>query len=340
MKSLERVRNLIAGKPVDRLPAQPMIMMMGAKYLGIPYIEATQDGRKLAEGQLKIAEDFDIDCLLTCSDPAREVVDIAGEGSVEWLTDQGPVINEDKAALSDSLQLRKLKLPDPFGGGRMHDRIKAIEIMRKAVGQDKSVVGWVEGPLALGAELRGLNRIMTDFFDDEKFVDDLLDFTMEVAIQYADAQIAAGADTIGVSDAAASMMGPEFYLRFLHARQDRVFRHIKTKHPGILTRQHICGQTEPLLEKMKELPVDIYELDYPVDLFTAKKIMGDRVISGNVSTVTTLMNGSPDDVYAAAHQCHQACGGRFIVGSGCEVSPLTPLENLRALIRYAKEHAP
>ena len=35
-------------------------------------------------------------------------------------------------------------MPDPFGGGRMHDRIKAIEIMRKAVGLDKSIVGWVK----------------------------------------------------------------------------------------------------------------------------------------------------------------------------------------------------
>ena len=33
--------------------------------------------------------------------------------------------------------------------------------MRKMVGQELSIVGWVEGPLALAAELRGLNALMT-----------------------------------------------------------------------------------------------------------------------------------------------------------------------------------
>lgn len=339
MRALERVQNVVAGKPVDRLPAQPMIMMLAAKHLGVSFLDYTRAGGLMAAGQLKIAEDFDIDCLLTCSDPAREVIDIAGEDSIEWLLDQGPVINEEKAALADPARLRQFRVPDPMGGGRMHDRIKAIEIMRRGVGDEKSVVGWVEGPLALGAELRGLSRIMTDFLDEPGFVEDLLDFTSEVALCYAEAQIQAGADTIGMSDAAASMMGPKYYAQFLHPRQQRVFQEIKRRHPHILTRQHICGQTRPILHKMKELAVDIYELDFPVDLAQAKPILGDRVISGNVSTVTTLLRGTPEDVYAAAAQCHAACGRNFIVGSGCEVSPLTPPENLRALVRYAQDHA-
>jgi uroporphyrinogen-III decarboxylase len=90
---------------------------------------------------------------------------------------------------------------------------------------------------------------------------------------------------------------------------------------------------------MKELAVDIYELDFPVDLAKAKPILGSRVISGNVSTVTTLLKGTPREVYDAVSQCHAVCGRHFIVGSGCEVSPLTPLENLRALVSYAQEHA-
>lgn len=340
MRSLERVRNLVGGRPVDRLPAQPMIMMLAAKHIGVSFMDYTRNGCLMAAGQLKIAEDYDIDCLLTCSDPAREVVDIAGEDSIEWLQDQGPVINEGKAALTEKVSLLELRVPDPFGGGRMHDRIKAIEIMRREVGTEKSIVGWVEGPLALGAELRGLSRVMMDFIDDPSFVEDLLDFTAAVAIRYAEAQIQAGADTIGMSDAAASMMGPQYYTRFLLPRQQRVFGWIKQHHPHILTRQHICGQTGPLIRRMKELPVDIYELDFPVNLADARAGLGERVISGNVSTVTTLLRGSPDDVYEAAGQCHAACGARFVVGSGCEVSPLTPPDNLRALIRYAQDHPP
>ncbi|MCE9614521.1 MAG: uroporphyrinogen decarboxylase family protein [Lentisphaerae bacterium] len=341
MKSIDRVRAIVNGQPVDHLPAQPMVMMFAAKHIGMPYIEYTRDSRKMAEAQVKVARDFGIDCLLTCSDPAREVIDIAGDGSVEWFDDQGPAIHESRAALKDKSRLQQFKVPDPLGGGRMHDRVDGIRLMRREAGPDVSIVGWVEGPLALAQELRGLNTIMTDFIDDPDFVRELLTFTADVAIRYAPAQIDAGADTIGMSDAAASLMGPHFYAEYLFPQQLRVLSHIKRRYPHVLTRLHMCGQTAALLSQMCALPADILELDFPVDLVAARRAFGPRrVISGNVSTITDLMEGTPERVYAAAQRCHAISGGYHIVNSGCEVSPRTPPENLRALIRYAQEHGP
>ena len=341
MTPLERIRFTLAGKPVDSLPAQPMVMMFAARYAGMPFIDYTRDGLKMAEAQLRVTEDFDIDCLLTCSDPAREVIDIAGDGSVEWFEDQGPAINEERAALLDMGRLKTFRIPDPMGGGRMHDRIRGIEKMAREIGGHRSIVGWVEGPLALAQELRGLNHVMMDFLENPSFVDDLLEFSADVAIPYASAQIAAGADTIGMSDAAASLIGPTHYRRFVQPRQKRVLEAIRAAHPGIITRLHMCGQTGPLLEAMAELPADIFELDFPVDLNLARKHLGaHRVISGNVSTVSTLLTGTTDAVYREAARCHAISGARHIVNSGCEVSPMTPPDNLRALIRYAREHRP
>ncbi len=341
MRSIDRVRGVIEGKPVDHLPAQPMLMMFAAKHAGFRYIDYARDGRIMAEAQLGVVRDFGIDSVLMCSDPAREVIDIAGEDSVEWFENQGPAIREDRAALLDSARLKKFKVPDPWGGGRMHDRIRAIEICRRELRGETSIVGWVEGPLALAQELRGLSRIMTDFLDEPAFVRDLMDFTSEVAIVYAAAQIEAGVDTIGMSDAAASMIGPRHYGNFLLPWQRRVLESIRKKHPDIILRLHMCGTTDPLIPQMATLPVDIYELDFPVNLARARATLGpDRVILGNVATIADLLEGTPERVYAAAKRCHGICGRYHIVGGGCELSPLTPPENLRALIHYANEHQP
>ncbi len=341
MTSIERVRKTIKGEPVDRLPAQPMAMMYSAQHAGIPFIDYTKDGRKMAEAQLKFVSDFGLDCLLTCSDPAREVIDIAGDGSVDWFTDQGPAINEDRAALADKLRLRTFSVPDPLNGGRMHDRVKSIELMRQTAGPGMSIVGWIEGPLALAAELRGLNAIMLDFGDDPEFAHDLLRFCADVAIAYAPAQIAAGADTIGMSDAAAGLIGPTLYEEFLWAEQKRVYDTIKQSHPDVLLRQHMCGRIDRLYPKMAELPVDIYEIDFPADFALAREQLGPtRTLAGNVSTITDLLEGTPEQVYEACGRCHQIAGTHFIVGAGCEVSPLTPPENLRAMMNYAREHKP
>lgn len=339
--SLQRVRRTIEGQPVDHLATQPILMMFAARHAGMSYADYTRDGNLMAEAQLQTASAFGVDCLLTCSDPAREVIDIAGDGSVDWFEDQGPAINEERAALLDKQRLETFRVPDPLGGGRMHDRIRAIERMRRAAGPGMSIVGWVEGPLALAAELRGINHVMVDFIDDPDFLRRLLDFCAAVAVPFALAQIDAGADTIGMSDAAASMLGLDWYRRFIHPVQARICHAIKAQRPDVLLRQHMCGNTDPLIAATAELGVDIHELDFPVDLAAAREALGPgRVILGNVSTIADLLEGTPDDVRAATERCHRICGRHHIVGAGCEVSPATPPENLRAMTEYARAHRP
>ncbi len=338
MTSVDRVRAVLAGNAVDRLPVQPMIMMFAARNAGLDYVDYARDGRKLAEAQVKLAADFGIDCLLAGSDPAREVIDIAGPESVDWL-DSGPTINEDRPALGDKRRLAQLEVPDPLSGGRMTDQITSIAVMRERAEPGASIVGWVEGPLALAQELRGLNNLMVDFFDDPGFVTDLIEFACDVALRNWEPQVEAGADTIGFSDAAASMIGPDLYERFVLPAQLRLAKGIRAKRPDVMIRLHMCGRIDPLLPAMRGLPVDIFELDFPVDISRAREVLGDdRTILGNVSTVGVMLSGTPEDVYEAAAACHRACGRRFIVGTGCEISPATPPDNLRALVAYARDH--
>jgi len=342
MQSQERMRALITGEPVDRLPVQPLIMQLAARHAGIHYNDYVTDPRRLAEAQMQVADDFGIDCLMTCSDPARELIDIAGgdDSSVEW-ADSGPAIVESRAVLLEKRRLRSLRVPDPLAPGRMFERVESIAMMRAAAGPGVSIVGWVEGPLALAAELRGLSALMMDVYEDPAFLADLFDFTSAVAMAYWKPQVEAGADTIGMSDAAASMMSPQHYQTLIFPAQRRIVEDIKAERPDVVVRLHMCGATDHLLPTMLGLPVDIFELDFPVDLVRAREVLGpDKVILGNVSTVGEMLTGTPEDVYRAAAACHRICGSRHIVGTGCEVSPETPPDNLRALVAYAREHAP
>lgn len=337
-----RTRALLDGEATDRLLAQPLIMQFAARHAGIDYNDYVTDGRRLAEAQLSMAEAYGIDCLMQCSDPARELIDIAGgdDSSVEW-ANTGPAIVEERALVRDKGVLSTLRVPDPLAPGRMRDRVESIAIMRRAAGPGASIVGWVEGPLALAAEMRGLSALMLDTYEDPGFLDELLDFTSGVGRAYWTPQVEAGADTIGMSDAAASMMSPAHYERFIYPAQRRVVEDIKAARPDVVVRLHMCGRTDDLLSIMRRLPVDIYELDFPVDLVHAREVLGpDRVILGNVATVPTMLTGTPEEVYAESARCHRVCGPRHIVGTGCELPPETPPENLRALVAYAREHAP
>ena len=82
-------------------------------------------------------------------------------------------------------------------------------------------------------------------------------------------------------------------------------------------------------------------LDWLSPMSEGREKMGpEQVLLGNIDPVRVLKDGTPESVYEAVGECHRQAGERFIVGAGCEVPRETPPANLRAMVRYAREHSP
>ena len=329
MTSRERVLAHLEGRPVDRLPLMPITMMFAAVQTGARYRDYCTDYRVLVEAQIRTAEAFGFDYVNTMSDPAREAADCGA--TVEYFDSQPVALVEDKALLADKTKLASLKIPDPLGGGRMHNALKGLALHKERIGKDKMIEGWIEGPIAEGADLRGINTLMLDFFDDPPFVRDLFAFVIE--------QLKAGADVIGVGDAAASLVGPDIYNEFVWPYEKKLVDGIHAL--GGKVRLHICGNTRLILEEMGKLGCDIVDLDSMAPISEARQKMGpNTILLGNLNPDAVLRNGDPAAVTSAIAECHHQAGPRFIVGAGCEVPRDTPPENLRALCAYAHTHQP
>jgi MtaA/CmuA family methyltransferase len=337
MTSRERVLAHLIGRPVDRLPLMPITMMFACAQIGARYRDYCTDYRVMVEAQIRTAETFGFDYVNSMSDPAREAVDC---GAVVEYFDQQPVaIVEDQALLGDKTRLASLKIPDPLGGGRMHNSLKGLALYKERVGKEMIVEGWVEGPVAEGADLRGINTLMLDFFDDPVFVRDLFAFVIEMELRFAREQLKVGADVIGVGDAAASLVGPDIYDEFVWPYEKKLVDGIHAL--GGKVRLHICGNTRRILEGMGKLGCDIVDLDSMAPISEARQQMGPKtILLGNLNPVAVLRNGDAAGVTAAIAECHRQAGAPFIVGAGCEVPRDTPAENLRALCAYAHSHQP
>jgi len=326
---------MLKGGQPDRLPLVPITMMFAADRLGVKYGEYARNHEVLVEGQIRTAEEFGFDHVSVISDPAREAEDYGAH--VQWYEDQPPALVEEDSLLAEKGKLTALKPIDPLGGGRMHDRIRAIELLKRRVGAEKFVEGWVEGPCAEAADLRGINRLMFDFHDDPVFVEELFGFVVENAIAFAGTQIVAGADIIGVGDAAASLVGPRLYEKFVWPYEKKLVDGIHAA--GGRVRLHICGNTRRILAGMGKLGSELVDLDYPVALRQAREIIGpDQALAGNIEPVGALRNGAPQSVAQAVANCHREAGPRYVVSAGCEVVRDTPIANLQALCEYAKSH--
>jgi MtaA/CmuA family methyltransferase len=337
MTNRELVLAHLDGRPVERLPVMPITMQFACDLIGANYREYETDFRVLAEGQLRVAEQFGFDYVNTMSDPAREAADCGAP--VEFFANSPAAMIEDQALLADKSMLARLQAPNPLDGGRMTNGVRAIALLREKVQNDKVVEGWIEGPCAESADLRGINTLMLDFFDDPAFVQDLFEFTVDMELQFARAQIEAGADVIGLGDAAASLVGPAIYEQFVWPYEKKLIDGVRAL--GSRVRLHICGNTRFALAKMAKLGCAIVDLDYPVPLPEARQKMGpDQVILGNLNPVAAIRESTPDRIMRDLAECHAACGPRFVVGAGCEIPRDTPHENVRALAEYARVSVP
>ena len=176
---------------------------------------------------------------------------------------------------------------------------------------------------------------MLDFYDDPAFVRALFEFVLEMELRYAQAQVNAGADMIGIGDAAASLVGPTLYKEFVWPYEKQLVDGLHAM--GTRVRLHICGNTSHIVEDMGRLGCEIVDLDYFTSVAAARKAMGpDQILLGNMDPVRDLRNSSPEKVTAAIALCHDQAGARYVVGAGCEVPRDTPLANVRAMTDYAR----
>jgi MtaA/CmuA family methyltransferase len=335
MTGKERVLAMFDGQAVDHLPLMPITMMFAADLAGVHYRDYAADHRVLAEAQICTAEVFGFDYVSAISDPAREVADLGG--AVEWFDDQPPAVIESRALLEEKSRLRTLQLPRMTAPGRMRDRIDGVSLLKQRTSDCLIVEGWVEGPCAMAADLRGVNTLMLDFHDDPDFVIELFEFVLTMEVAFARAQVDAGADLIGIGDAAASLIGPRLYETFALPWERKLVTAIKAM--GARVRLHICGNTRKILRGMGSLGCDLVDLDFPSPLSEGRAAMGpDQTLLGNLDPVRVLRDQTSEVITQALEECYLGAGRRYIVGAGCEVPRGTPAENLRAMTNFARSH--
>ncbi|HET6450714.1 MAG TPA: uroporphyrinogen decarboxylase family protein, partial [Spirochaetia bacterium] len=173
MTGRERVLCAIRGEAADSLPHLSITMMKAADEIGVPYRTYAMEADAHVRGQLAVSRAYDIDHVSGISDPAVEAADLGA--TVIYREDSPPAIDDGAPLLQEPAHLLRLKVPDPGSTPRMSKRLEVIARLKRESRGDKAVEGWIEGPIAEACDLRGVSRIMMDFFDAPQFVRDLVE---------------------------------------------------------------------------------------------------------------------------------------------------------------------
>jgi len=326
MNSLERYLGVIRGQQVDFLPRLPILMQFAAEYIGSNYGAFASDYRVLVESNLRCAADFGMDQVSVISDPYRETQGFGAK--IVYITDGVPRCPH--PPLADTKDLSSLPHPDPLQAERMLDRVNAVRSYKQKVDGKYSILGWVEGPAAEAADLRGVTAFLIDLLDDPAFAAELMDLCVEVGIEFARAQVESGADTIGIGDAIASQVSPDLYEGLIQPREKRLIRAIKEM--GAMVRLHICGNTTHLLPGITDLDIDIMDVDHMVSMSKVRSTLGNGVVlAGNIDPAGGVRLGNPQLIRETILRTYREVGNPYMVNAGCEIPPGTPEENLRVL---------
>ena len=83
---------------------------------------------------------------------------------------------------------------------------------------------------------------------------------------------------------------------------------------------------------MIETGADIVDIDHLVaDMSPFAAMLGPgQVLSGKSDPVSVLQDGTEKEIFDSVRSCSREAKGRCIVSAGCEITPGTSIENMKA----------
>lgn len=332
----ERIDTALAHREPDRVPIVVTSREFAIRYSRFTFADIWADGTRYVDAQVRLVTDFQLDAVwdLWCT-PA---VDEALGAPMERPADDPPWMPT--ACVVEKEDLRKLpRALDPHRDGRMPFLLSIVRALKATLGPEVPLVAWVSPPFRTACMLRGTDQLYMDMLLDPGFVHELVERVSGPCTEYGQALVDAGADIIATSNPVANhdCISLAHYEEFSHPYSKRMFAAIKTR-GDVRGLFHTCGNWDDRFHLVTAENIDIVHVD-KVDLASFKQRWGDRVtVMGNVRSVDTMLQGTPERVEAEARACIEMASkaGGYFLSADCTLPRDTPKENLAALVRAGR----
>ncbi|HTL52006.1 MAG TPA: uroporphyrinogen decarboxylase family protein [Planctomycetota bacterium] len=242
---------------------------------------------------------------------------------------------------------------DPFGG-MMGDVKKYYEYFRtKAESYEykgrkvKRIAPkglGTDGPVTVGANIRGATELFTDFLEDPQYVHDLFDYITTQTIR----RIKAWRKYLGqpekqpgywFADDSVQLISKKMYREFVLPYHRRLKEELSSTPTGGSI--HLCGDSSRHFKTIvDELKIGSIDTGFPIDHGAVRRELGPSVEIYGGPHVELMRNGSAKEVYDSACAVLASGvreGGKFVLREGNNLAPETPIENIAALYQAAKQ---
>jgi MtaA/CmuA family methyltransferase len=335
----QRILCTLRGEWPDRRPVMLHNFMLAAREAGVSMCRFRSDPEAIAASFIGAVERYGYDGILVDVD----TVTLAGAVGVPVDRPEDEPARARGGLLRAPEQVAELRPADLREYPGVQVWLEAVRLLRRHFADEIFIRGNCDQcPFTLAGLIRGMEGWMMDLLDPEKepSVVALLEYSAGVTEQFLRLMAETGADMLsnGDSGAGPELVSPSLFRRYALPFEGRI---AEVSHVlGLPYVLHICGNTSAILDDMIATGADGLELDYRTDPRSAHGKMKDRVLFiGNIDPSGVLALGSPSQVEEKTRELLGifADTPRFILNAGCAIPPITPAENLRAMIRTARD---
>jgi uroporphyrinogen decarboxylase len=248
---------------------------------------------------------------------------------------EGPVIERPLRTNADVSLLRTESAAD------LRYVAEAVGLVTKHFGSKLPVIGFCGAPFTLasymieGGGSRNYIHTKTMMYSQREVFDELLGKLVAVTAAYATEQVRTGADVIQVFDSWVGCLSVEDYRQYVLPRTTQLVRKLKESGAPVI---YFGTDTSTLLTAMKETGADVIGLDWRIPLDEGWSRLGGGAVQGNLDPVTLFSDW--EQVRRRAQEILDRAAGRpgHIFNLGHGILPETPVENVKALAAYLREH--
>lgn len=312
--------------------AMPILSFPGVQMIGHTVDELVRSGELQAQCMKAIADRFPTGAAFSLMDLSVEAE--AFGSPVRYSEDEVPTIHD--TLIHDEEEAEALAVPK-VGDGRTGECVKGIHLACEMI-TDRPVLAGMIGPYSLAGRLLDMTEIMILCYEEPEMVETVLEKATEFLIAYAKAFKEAGANGIAMAEPAAGLLSPNLIEEFSNPYVKKIREAVEDE--NFIVMYHNCGNVEPLMNKMVDIDAVAYSFGNAIDIEKGlQAIPSDKMVIGNIDPAGTLRNGNPEQIRKETLELMERCCKypNFVIASGCDIPPMTPLENLEAFFGAVEE---
>lgn len=280
MNSLQRVLMALSHQEPDQVPLCLLLTMHGAKELGLSIKNYFSKPNYVIEGQLRLRKKYRNDCLYAFFYAPIEVEAFGAE--VIYLDDGPP--NSGEPFIRQREQIQQLEPPQVKRTPCLLKVLEAIQGMKSQIGDQAPIIGVVMSPFSLPVMQLGFDRYLDLIYESPSLFERLIQVNSAFCVEWANAQLEAGATAITYFDPLSSVtnISRELYLQTGFPIAKRTLAQIKGP-----TATHLAsGRGLPIIDEIAATGSAVIGVSYLDDLAKMKQACRNKLaILGNLNGI-------------------------------------------------------